>query len=61
MRERGEKRDLKAGHKGPETEYVRTYLCTFNHTRAGECVCAWVVRSNLHKHIRTHAGSAVGV
>jgi hypothetical protein len=36
MRERGEKRDLKAGHKRPETEYVRTYRFTFDRTHAGE-------------------------
>jgi hypothetical protein len=61
MRERGEKRDLKAGHKRPETEYVRTYRCAFDRTRAGECVSCSGMRSNLYKHVRTHACSAVGV
>jgi hypothetical protein len=37
----GGKCDLKAGHKRPETEYVRTYRSTFDRTHAGAwCVCA---------------------
>jgi hypothetical protein len=41
MRKRGGEGDLKAGLDGPKTEYVRTYICTFDCTRAGEwCVCA---------------------
>jgi hypothetical protein len=41
MRKRGGEGDLKAGLDGPKTEYVRTYICTFDRTRAGEwCVCA---------------------
>jgi hypothetical protein len=60
MRERGEKRDLKAGHKRPETEYVRTYRCAFDRTRAGECVSCSGMRSNLCNHVRTHACSGSG-
>jgi hypothetical protein len=30
------KSDLKAGVDGPKTEYVRTYIGTFDRTRAGE-------------------------
>jgi hypothetical protein len=37
MGERGGKCDLKAGHEGPKTEYVRTYISTFDRTRAGAC------------------------
>jgi hypothetical protein len=59
MGERKKKRDLKAGHKGPETEYVRTYICAFDRTRAGECVSCSGMRSNLCKHVRTHSCSAV--
>jgi hypothetical protein len=33
---RGEKTDLKAGHKIPKTEYVRTHKDAFDRTRAGE-------------------------
>jgi hypothetical protein len=41
MRERGGEGDLKVGLDGPKTEYVRTYIGTFDRTRAGEwCVCA---------------------
>jgi hypothetical protein len=41
MGKRGVNSDLKAGHKKPKTEYVRTYKCAFDRTRAGEwCVCA---------------------
>jgi hypothetical protein len=60
MGERRKKRDLKAGHKGPETEYVRTYRYAFDRTRAGECVSCSGMHSNLCKHVRTHACSAVG-
>jgi hypothetical protein len=35
MGERGKKSDLKAGHVRPKTEYVRTYISTFDCTRAG--------------------------
>jgi hypothetical protein len=53
---RGGKCDLKAGHKRPETEYVRTYTCAFDRTRAGEwCVCACDVRTYLSKFERTRA------
>jgi hypothetical protein len=39
MRERRGESDLKAGHKMPKTEYVRTYKCAFDRTRVGEfCV-----------------------
>jgi hypothetical protein len=39
--ERGVKSDLKAGHKIPKTEYVRTHKGAFDRTRASEwCVCA---------------------
>jgi hypothetical protein len=52
----GGKCDLKAGHKRPETEYVRTYTCAFDRTRAGEwCVCACDVRTYLSKFERTRA------
>jgi hypothetical protein len=40
MRGRMKKSDLKAGLDGPKTEYVRTYIGTFDRTRAGACVCA---------------------
>jgi hypothetical protein len=45
----GGKCDLKAGHKRPETEYVRTYRSTFDRTRAGAWVCVWMIRSNLQE------------
>jgi hypothetical protein len=61
MRERGGEGDLKAGHKRPETEYVRTYRSTFDRTRAGAWVCVCMIRSNLHKQVRTYACSAVRV
>jgi hypothetical protein len=61
MRERGGEGDLKAGHEGPKTEYVRTYRSTFDRTRAGAWVCVCVIRSNLHKQVRTYACSAVRV
>jgi hypothetical protein len=35
MRGKGGKSDLKAGLDGPKTEYVRTYICAFERTRAG--------------------------
>jgi hypothetical protein len=54
------KNDLKAGLDGPKTEYVRTYIGTFDRTRAGEWVSCSGMRSNLCKHVRTHACSAVG-
>jgi hypothetical protein len=38
MRERAGESDLKAGHVRPINEYVRTYIGTFDRTRA----CAWV-------------------
>jgi hypothetical protein len=54
--ERGVKSDLKAGHKRPKTEYVRTYKCAFDRTRAGEwCVCACDVRTYISKFERTRA------
>jgi hypothetical protein len=34
----GKKCDLKTGHARPKTEYVRTYIGTFDRTHAG----AWV-------------------
>jgi hypothetical protein len=37
MGERKGESDLKAGHKMPKTEYVRTYKCAFDRTRVGEC------------------------
>jgi hypothetical protein len=37
MGERRGESDLKAGHKMPKTEYVRTYKCAFDRNRAGEC------------------------
>jgi hypothetical protein len=47
---RGEgKCDLKAGHKRPETKYVRTYRSTFDRTRAGAWVCVCMIRSNLQE------------
>jgi hypothetical protein len=42
MGKRGGKCDLKAGHERPKTEYVQTYIGTFDRTRAGcmsVCVC----------------------
>jgi hypothetical protein len=33
---KGGEGDLKAGLDGPKTEYVRTYIGTFDRTRAGE-------------------------
>jgi hypothetical protein len=60
MRGRGGKSDLKAGLDGPKTEYVRTYKSTFDRTRADACVLCSGMRSNLCKHVRTHACSAVG-
>jgi hypothetical protein len=54
------KGDLKAGLDGPKIEYVRTYKGTFDRTRAGACVSCSGMRSNLCKHVRTHACSAVG-
>jgi hypothetical protein len=36
---KGRESDLKAGHKMPKTEYIRTYKGTFDRTRAGACVC----------------------
>jgi hypothetical protein len=41
MGERGGENDLKAGHEGPKTEYVRTYIGTFDRTHAG-CMSVWV-------------------
>jgi hypothetical protein len=38
IRGEGKKCDLKTGHTIPKTEYVRTYIGTFDRTRAG----AWV-------------------
>ena len=34
---RGRESDLKIGHERPKTEYIRTYLSTFDRTRA-ECM-----------------------
>jgi hypothetical protein len=33
--EKGRNSDLKAGHVRPKNEYVRTYISTFDRTRAG--------------------------
>jgi hypothetical protein len=56
MGERGVKSDLKAGQKRPKIEYVRTYTCAFDRTRAGEwCVCAYDVRTYISKFERTRA------
>jgi hypothetical protein len=60
MRRRRKKSDLKAGLDGPKTEYVRTYIGTFDRTRAGEWVPCSGMRSNLCKHVRTHACGARG-
>jgi hypothetical protein len=60
MRGKEGKNDLKAGLDGPKTEYVRTYIGTFDRTRAGEWVSCSGMRSNLCKHVRTHSCSAVG-
>jgi hypothetical protein len=50
------KNDLKAGLAGPKTEYVRTYICTFDRTRAGACVCeAACVRTYASTFERTRA------
>jgi hypothetical protein len=53
---RGKKGDLKAGLDGPKIEYVRTYICTFERTRAGACVCeAACVRTYASTFERTRA------
>jgi hypothetical protein len=45
--------DLKASHKGPKTEYVRTYINTFDRTRADACcVCEPCVRTFVRKFER---------
>jgi hypothetical protein len=50
------KNDLKAGLDGPKTEYVRTYKCAFDRTRAGACVCeAACVRTYASTFERTPA------
>jgi hypothetical protein len=50
------KSDLKAGLDGPKTEYVRTYIGTFDRTRAGACVCeAACVRTYASTFERTRA------
>jgi hypothetical protein len=50
------KNDLKAGLDGPKTEYVRTYIGTFDRTRAGACVCeAACVRTYASTFERTRA------
>jgi hypothetical protein len=56
MGEKGKKSDLKAGLDGPKTEYVRTYIGTFDRTRAGACVCeAACVRTYASTFERTRA------
>jgi hypothetical protein len=35
--ERGRENDLKPGHARPKNEYIRTYISTFDRTRA-ECM-----------------------
>jgi hypothetical protein len=56
MGERREKNDLKAGLDGPKTEYVRTYIGTFDRTRTGACVCeAACVRTYASTFERTRA------
>jgi hypothetical protein len=56
MRGKRGKSDLKAGLDGPKTEYVRTYICAFDRTRAGECVCAAAcVRTYASTFERTRA------
>jgi hypothetical protein len=56
MRGGGGKSDLKAGLDGPKTEYVRTYIGTFDRTRAGACVCeAACVRTYASTFERTRA------
>jgi hypothetical protein len=56
MRGGGGKSDLKAGLDGPKTEYVRTYIGTFDRTRTGECVCeAARVRTYASTFERTRA------
>jgi hypothetical protein len=53
---RRKKSDLKAGLDGPKTEYVRTYIGTFDRTRAGACVCeAACVRTYASTFERTRA------
>jgi hypothetical protein len=50
------KNDLKTGLDGPKTEYVRTYIGTFDRTRAGEWVCeAACVRTYASTFERTRA------
>jgi hypothetical protein len=50
------KDDLKAGLDRPKTEYVRTYIDTFDRTRAGEWVCeAACVRTYASTFERTRA------
>jgi hypothetical protein len=56
MRGKGGKSDLKAGLDGPKTEYVRTYIGTFDRTRAGEWVrAAACVRTYASTFERTRA------
>jgi hypothetical protein len=50
------KSDLKAGLDGPKAEYFRTYIGTFDRTRAGACVCeAACVRTYASTFERTRA------
>jgi hypothetical protein len=60
MGERGGENDLKVGHEGPKTECVRTYIGTFDRTRAGcMSVCASYVRTYASKFERMRAVQCV--
>jgi hypothetical protein len=53
--------DLKNCSRWPKIEYVRTYIGTFDRTRAVAWVCVYVMRSNVFKQVRMHVCNAVRV
>jgi hypothetical protein len=56
----GGKCDLKESHERPKTEYVRTYISAFDHTRAGAWVCVEpCVRTYTSKFERMRAVQCV--
>jgi hypothetical protein len=59
---RGKKCDLKTSHARPKTEYVRTYISTFDRTRAGAvhgCKGESCFRKYISKFERLRAGKCV--